>query len=123
MSNETTSLCKRASQLLQQAARHVHICTGTHSSSCDIRLDCCTCSGQAAQEDDLPLHQAGRAAVGTFSFQDSTPRTSSAAFRLQAALEDGRVIWAFNDALRLAPLPVLAAANGHTFFVQHLHRR
>jgi len=30
---------------------------------------------------------------------------------LQATVEDPRLVWAYNDGLRLAPLPVLAAAN------------
>lgn len=41
----------------------------------------------------------------------------------QATAEDRRVTWAYNDGLRLAPLPVLAAASEHTYFVQHLHER
>lgn len=42
---------------------------------------------------------------------------------MQPTLEDSGVIWAYNDALRLAPLPVLAAANGHAYFQQRLHER
>jgi hypothetical protein len=33
------------------------------------------------------------------------------------------VVWAYNDGLRLAPLPVLAAAHAHTYFLQRLHER
>ncbi len=44
-------------------------------------------------------------------------------YHLQATVEDPRLVWAYNDGLRLAPLPVLAAANGHTYFQQRLHER
>ena len=30
------------------------------------------------------------------------------------------MIWTYGDKLRLKPLPVLVAANGHVFFYQHL---
>ena len=33
------------------------------------------------------------------------------------------MVWAYNDGLRLAPLPVLAAASRHTYFLQRLHVR
>ena len=39
---------------------------------------------------------------------------------LQAPDDDKRVIWTYGDKLRLKPLPVLVAANGHVFFYQHL---
>ena len=39
---------------------------------------------------------------------------------LQAPEDDSRVIWTYGDKLRLKPLPVLVAANGHVYFYQHL---
>ena len=30
------------------------------------------------------------------------------------------MIWTYGDKLRLKPLPVLVAANGHVYFYQHL---
>ena len=41
----------------------------------------------------------------------------------QATAEDSGVVWVYNDGLRLAPMPVLAAATRHTFFLQRLHER
>ena len=39
---------------------------------------------------------------------------------LQAPEDDKRVIWTYGDKLRVKPLPVLVAANGHVYFYQHL---
>ena len=41
----------------------------------------------------------------------------------QAPKDDRRVIWTYSDKLRLKPLPVLVAANGHVYFYQHLPKR
>ena len=34
-----------------------------------------------------------------------------------------KLVWMANRSLRVLPLPVLAAMNGHTAFVQELHLR
>ena len=53
----------------------------------------------------------------TFS---SRCNSDTACFVTQAPKEDPRVIWTYGDKLRLKPLPVLVAANGHVYFYQHL---
>lgn len=37
--------------------------------------------------------------------------------------EGGRLVWLADRTLKVLPLPVLAAANGHVAFVQHLPER
>jgi len=65
-------------------------------------------------------HQRSRCHQPCHGIVDNCCNCQTDCFVEQAPKEDPRVIWTYGDKLRLKPLPVLVAANGHVYFYQHL---